>query len=84
MNQFAWLEKPIPVRSQKQHYEDVLRECCKHKLKHLADDSEQLQDRCRDLIRSGADVTEELKELTGIGNALLLVALLLKREQAAE
>lgn len=60
---------------------DIRREGFRIKLKHINADSESMVDYCRDLKRSGADVSEELKELEGIGNGLLLLAMILKREQ---
>lgn len=69
-----------PSRTRAQHTEDVRREYFKNKLKMIANDVERAQDYCRELIRTGADVSEELKELEATGHALVLVALLLKRE----
>ena len=40
-----------------------------------------MTDYCRELVKSKYDATEELKEAETIINALLLVVLLLKREQ---
>lgn len=71
-----------PTRSRAQHTEDIRREYFKHKLKMIADDVERAEDYCRELIRTGADVSEELKELEATGRALVLVAMLLKRESA--
>ena len=79
---FSFLDKPDadPVARRRQHIEEIRRESFRHKLKHVANDSEQAVDYCRDLIRSGADVSEELDELICAANGLLLVAALLKRE----
>lgn len=77
------LERVLRPRTRLAHHRDILRECLKHKLKHIANDTEKATDYCRDLIRSGGDVTEELKELECTANGLLLVVLLLKREQGA-
>lgn len=59
---------------------DVYRENFRRYLKHMHDDAEHMQDYARRLIREGADVSEELKELEIMGNAALLVAALLTRE----
>ena len=72
------VERIVAPRSIKQHVEDIRRECLKSKLKHLADDCEVAQDYCRDLMRSGADVSEELSELETTARGLLFVVLLLK------
>jgi hypothetical protein len=61
-------------------YVEVLRESLARKLDHANDDAEAAQDYCRKLIREGADITEDLKELECLGNAVLLVALMLRRE----
>ena len=70
----------LPQRSRAQHMEDIRREYFKRKLSQIADQTEQATDYCRELMRSGADVSEELKELEATGHALVLVALLMKRE----
>lgn len=80
MSDFAFLEEPAPVRSRQQHTEDVRRESFKHALKTLANDAERAVEYCRDLMRSGADVSDELDELETTARGLLLVALLLRRE----
>ena len=59
---------------------DIQREAFRRKLKHIADDTEQATDYCRRLMREGADVSEELKELAQTGNGLALVAGILKLE----
>src|SRR5690348_12930446 len=61
-------------RTQQEHHQDILRSCLKHKLKHIANDTERAVDYCRGLIRAGGDATDELKELECAGNGLLLVA----------
>ena len=71
--------EPHAVRLAK-HRQDMMREFFKRRLKHIADDCEKAQDYCRELIRSGADVSEELKEMESVGYSLALVAMLLKRE----
>lgn len=65
---------------EREHYEDVLRESVRRKLKHLQNDAEQLQDYCRTMIRAGFDASDELKELEATGHSALLVAAFLKRE----
>ena len=80
MSDFAFLDTPPKQRTRQEHYNDIQRESLKRKLKHIADDSEQAVVYCRSLIRGGADVSEELDELTCTANGLLLVAALLKRE----
>lgn len=82
MSVFSFLTapEPDPVARRRKHIEEIRREYFKGKLQHIADDTEAASDYCRDLIRSGADVTEELNELTCTANGLLLVAALLKRE----
>lgn len=83
MSEFAFLNRNIErIRADKQRMEEIRRDGLKRKLKHLSDDCEQAQDYCRDLIRSGADVSEELNEMETTARGLLLVALLLKREGA--
>ena len=74
------LDRIIEPRSRTQHMEDIRRECFRHKIKHLSDDAECAADFCRDLMQSGADVTEELNELQIAANGLMLVAALLNRE----
>lgn len=83
MSDFAFLERTTdePAR-RRQHVEDIRREYFKGKLKHIADDTEKAVDYCRDLIRAGSDVKDELAELETTARGLLLVALLLKRECA--
>ena len=70
----------------RQRMTDIRREGFARKLAHIAADADGAVDYCRDLIRSGATVTDELNELETYARALLLVALLLKREtiEAAE
>jgi hypothetical protein len=72
------------LRTQHAHYVDVLREGFKRKLDHIANDCEKMTDYCRDLMKAGGDVSEELKEAETTANALLLVVLLLKREHGRE
>ena len=83
MTDFSFLLKDDRVTAaarRRQQIEDIRRESLKHKLKHIANDTEQAVDYCRDLIASGADVSDELKELEQTGYGLALVALMLKRE----
>ena len=81
MSDFAFLEKPAPVRSRQQQVNDLRREFFKTKLKGIANYVEQAEDYCRDLINAGADVTEELNELEATGTALALVARLLRKAE---
>lgn len=74
------LERILAPRSRQQVLRDIALEGFKHKLSHLRNNCEQMETYCRDLIKSGGDPTEELKELEQTGHALVLVALLLKRE----
>lgn len=80
MSDFAFLDRPLPTRSRKQHMEDIRRDAFKKRLLLIADNSEEATDHCRDMIRAGSDVTEELNELETTARGLLLLALLLKRE----
>lgn len=72
------------ARSQRQraHHQHVLRECFKHKLKHIADDTEAMTDYCREMIRAGYDVSEELEHAETIIKAELLAVKVLQRERA--
>jgi hypothetical protein len=64
---------PPSPRSRKQHMADIRRQCFKHKLDHLNDDSEAAVDFVRDLMRADEAVTLELKQLETAANELLLV-----------
>jgi hypothetical protein len=68
------------IADQRAHRERVLREGLKNKAKWLQNDAEQITDYCRDLIRGGHDVAEELEELETFARGLTLAVLLLKRE----
>lgn len=72
------------IAARRNHVEELRREFFRERLKMIATDTEQAVDYCRDLILSGADTSEELTELETTARGLLLVALLLKREQGAE
>lgn len=63
---------------------DIYRENFRRYLSHMQDDNEKMQDYCRRLIREGADVSEELKELETLGHAALLVAALLTHQATVE
>ena len=87
MNDFAFLDNMPSAHDQwverlKKHEDDTRREFFKRRLQHIADDCEKAQEHCRALMKAGADVTEELKEMESIGYAMSLVAMLLKREQS--
>lgn len=58
---------------------DSLREGFAQKIKHAQNHAEGATDYLRDLIKSGADVTEELREAELFAHSLSLVVLLLKR-----
>lgn len=68
------------ILARRQHLSDVLREGFRQKLTHIADDCEKATDYCRNLMKAGGDVSDELDELETTARALLLVALILKRE----
>jgi hypothetical protein len=59
---------------------DRLREFIARHLKRMANHGEQAADYARILLRSGADVSDQLNEMEATANALLLTALLFKRE----
>lgn len=59
--------------------EDVLREGLTQKLKHMQNHAEGATEYLRDLIKAGADVSEELKEGELFAHSFMLVVLLLKR-----
>lgn len=80
LNEPAHSLPPDWRKDSRERYEAIQREGLKTKLKHIADDTEAATDYCRRLIRAGADVSEELKELETTGNGLALVAGLLKLE----
>lgn len=84
MSDFAFLDRdPIDrIAARRKHLAEVLREGLKRKLSHVADDCEKATDYCRDLMKTHEDVSEELDELETTARALLLVALILKRENA--
>lgn len=63
---------------------DRLREYIARHLKRMANHGEQAADYARILLRSGADVSDQLKEMEITANALLLTALLFKRESGGE
>ena len=74
------LDRADPIEQRRRHMAEIRREGFRQKIKHIADDTEQAVDYCRDLMRSGADVTEELKKMQVTANGLMLVAALLQRE----
>ena len=78
MSEFGFLERIDRKQSDRLRIEDLHREGFKLKLKHIANDTERAVDYCNDLIRSGADVSDELKELETTANGLLLTAGLLR------
>lgn len=83
MSDFAFLDRPDPIeriKRDRKKLQEIALEGFKHKLSHLRNNCEQMETYCRDFIKSGGDPTEELKELEQTGRALVLVALLLKRE----
>jgi hypothetical protein len=81
MSDFAFLDKEIDRAARdRQRMADIQRDGFRRKLLHLANDSERAQDYCRALIRAGADVSDELKDMETTARALLLVAMILKRE----
>ena len=77
MNVLEPIDRAKPARNWTEPY----REGLKRKLKYIANDTERAVDYVRVLMRSGVDVTDELKELETTANGLLLVAMLLKRER---
>lgn len=79
MSDFAFLNREVPKRTRAQHIEDVRREFLKLNLKRFTNEAEKLQERFRDLIASGADVTDELNELDTTANGLMLVLALLRK-----
>lgn len=83
MSDFAFLNRdPIDrIAQRRQHMEDIRRDAFKRKIKLIGDDCEEAQEHCRALIRAGSDVSEEIDELLTTARAVLLVALILKREQ---
>lgn len=80
MSDFAFLDSPPPKRSQQEHYRDVLRECLKRKIDDIDHDFAEAQRYCRDLIRAGGDVTEEVKAIIADGYSMALVGQFLQRE----
>lgn len=84
MSDFAFIDNPPReidrIAQRKQHYAALYRDALKRQLKLVADHCEEAQDHCRQLIRANEDVSEELDELETTARALLLVALILKRE----
>lgn len=71
------------VCAQRSRRHEVLREVFTHRLSRLQDDAERMTDICRDLIRAGANPTEELKEAETFIKALSLLLMVLQREAQA-
>lgn len=60
--------------------EEIYREGLKRNLSHATDNAERAQEYCMRLIREGADVSDEIKEMEQTARGALLVVLLLKRQ----
>lgn len=70
------------IAAQREHRQQILRECFANKAKWLQNDAEQALDYCRDLIRAGQDASEELQELETFACGMTLTVALLKRENS--
>ncbi len=68
------------LRRRKDHAE-VLRECFKHSVERIHNDVEAMTDYCREMVKHRVDATEELQDAETTIKAMLLVVLLLQREQ---
>lgn len=66
------------IAAQREHRQQILRECFANKAKWLQNDAEQATDYCRDLIRAGQDASAELEELEKFACGLTLAVALLK------
>ncbi len=69
------------VLRRRNHHAEVLRECFKHSIERIHNDVEAMTDYCREMVKHNIDATEELKDAETTIKAMLLVVLLLKREQ---
>lgn len=83
MSDLAYLDTDLPAMKVREE-NDRLREYIARHLKRMANHGEQAADYARILLRSGADVSDQLKEMEITANALLLTALLFKREAGGE
>src|SRR5690349_5486346 len=70
----------VRIFRQRDHRAEVLRECFRHSLDRIHNDVEAMTDYCREMIRAGIDTGDELEEAETITRALLLVILILQRE----
>lgn len=80
----AMIDRAIYSDANHNRYVHLLRQLIDRKLTDAERQAFEAIQRCKELARLGENIEAELRDMEAQGNALLLAALLIRREQKAE